>query len=316
MSHYNGRDFDGIFDKLIHDLLKNPDFVCSPRGSKIHEQIGTQLVLHNPRARLLANEPRAANYGFGVGEFLWYYQGKRDLETMKYYNKRMKSFSKDGRTLNSAYGYRLRREKVYVPGVHGDCFSEPPTQWDICMQTLNQDPDSRRAVMHINQPYDQRNAAHFGSPDVPCTLSLQFFIRDNKLHLIVNMRSNDIMWGLTYDLFSFTLLQEVMLLDLKRNYPDKFKDLGLGKYIHNAGSMHLYEQHFEQAAKIFDWQGRPAKPMDELDLEQLDNLIVYEEALRTDATVPMSPDGRFWGAAHWMAGELNKHKEKRNAERV
>lgn len=311
MSVYHGKDFDGIYDKLVHDLLKKPQFVCSPRGSKIHEQLGTQIVLYNPRARLLANPARDTNYGFGVGEFLWYYQGKRDLETMLYYNKRMISFSDDGKTLNSAYGYRLRGEAL--EDENGNLY---PTQWEVVMKTLNDDHDSRRAVMLINRDEDEAKAVLFGSKDVPCTLSLQFFIRDNKLHLIVNMRSNDVIWGLTYDLFSFTLLQEVMLLDLKRTYPGKFKDLELGKYIHNAGSMHLYERHFEMAEKIFDWQGHPAKPMEPLDLFMLDKLCTYEDLVRTDKmnSIDMS-EFVTGGCTTWMAQELNKHKEKRNAER-
>lgn len=322
MSQYQGRDFDGIYDKLVHDLLKNPEFVCSPRGTLIHEKIGTQISLHNPRARLLANEPRATNYGFAVGEFLWYWQGREDLEMMQYYNKRMKSFSKDGKTLNSAYGKRLRASHVQLPlGYFDGYFGEPQTQWEICKRTLNEDADSRRAVLHVNRPNDQRLAVDIGSPDVPCTLSLQFFIRDSKLHLIVTMRSNDVIWGLTYDLFSFTLLQECMLLDLKRTYPERFKDLELGKYIHTAGSMHLYDRHFELAGQIFDWQGKPARPMEPIkSLTALEQLCELEQSLRLGAIDKFTSEfsAEFFKnepTLEWMLNELNKHKEKRNAER-
>jgi hypothetical protein len=80
---------------------------------------------------------------------------------------------------------------------------------------LLKDHDSRRALVLINRANDQIYAVDHGSKDVPCTLSLQFFVRDNKLHLHAHMRSNDVFWGLTYDLFSFTMLQEVMMLELR-----------------------------------------------------------------------------------------------------
>ena len=79
-----------------------------------------------------------------------------------------------------------------------------------------------------------------------CTLTLHWFIRENRLCLIVNMRSNDVILGFTNDVFQFTMLQEALMVNLKDTYPD----IELGCYFHNAGSMHIYDRHFEMADKI------------------------------------------------------------------
>lgn len=309
-----GSTFDQIFRVLLFDLQNNPQHVCSPRGKKIKENLAVTLVLTDPRARLLSCKKRATNYGFGVGEFLWYWQGKQDLETMLYYNKRMKDFSDDGKTLNSAYGHRMR---IVGYGPHWADHS----QWEACVETLKMDPDSRRALLLINQPFDNVKAAmtETGSKDVPCTLSLQFFIRGGKLDLHTHMRSNDVMWGLTYDLFSFTLFQECMLLDLRRH--EHLKDLQLGTYYHTAGSMHLYEHHFEQAGEIIREYHTPGmemeRPMEALEsLEDLDEVADMEAFLREGEgnRVPTTGLKARSRTAHWMVRQLEDHRRKRDEE--
>ena len=309
-----GSNFDEIYYQLLSQLNQRPQYVCSPRGSKIKENIAVTLLLHNPRARLLNCKKRNTNYGFGVGEFLWYWQGKQDLKTMVYYNKRMKDYSDDGKTLTSAYGHRLKTMQ-FTP--NGSDVGSTMSQWQAAIQTLVADPDSRRALMLINQPGDEVRAAMLGSKDVPCTLSLQFFIRDNRLELHTHMRSNDVMWGLTYDLFSFTLFQECMLLELQKE--KKFNDLKLGYYYHTAGSLHLYEQHFDQSDQICYEYAKGVElspPMEPLsDLESLEEVCSIEEALRTNLSY-LILTGDLEGTPLWMVQQLESHKDKRDAERV
>lgn len=103
--NYSCYYFDNIFRALLKDLRNDPEFTCKPRGMEVSELIVPTIVLTNPRKRLIHNPVREANYGFAVGEFLWYYGSNQDLDSILYYNKRMKDFSDDGKTVNSAYGY-------------------------------------------------------------------------------------------------------------------------------------------------------------------------------------------------------------------
>jgi hypothetical protein len=56
-----------------------------------------------------------------------------------------------------------------------------------------------------------------------------------SLHMIVNMRSWDAVWGLTYDVPCFVAVQMAVA---------KVLGVGLGSYRHHAGSFHLYERHW------------------------------------------------------------------------
>lgn len=306
-----GHTFDEVFRDLLFYLSRYPDFVCSPRGQKIKECLAQTLVLKDPRARLIGNPVRKANYGFAAGEFLWYWQGFDELDMMQYYNKRSASFSDDGKTINSAYGKRMC---TTVFGKDGNGL----TQWEACARTLCSDNDSRRALLLINSPEDQIKAATVGTKDVPCTLSLQFFIRKNALHLHVHMRSNDVMWGLTNDLFSFTLFHECMLLELRKR---GMGDLELGTYYHTAGSLHLYERHFSQAEDILDvyekkkWAVSREVMPPLTSLEDLSRLCDDERLLRKREIERIDLE-KYQGGERWLAQNLNYHRQKRDADEM
>ena len=60
------------------------------------------------------------------------------------------------------------------------------------------------------------------------------------------MRSNDIIFGFCNDVFNFALFQQLMLNELRATYPD----LKLGSYYHHAGSLHLYDMHYDMKDNI------------------------------------------------------------------
>lgn len=191
----------------------------SPRGHKIKEIKNMSVEIKDPKKRILSLPIRNISLPFAFGEFLWYLSARNDVEMMEYYSARMKNFSDDGKTLNSAYGYRIFGEHPMLPF----------NQWDHVVSQLKNDPDTRQAIIHLHTPNNKP------TKDEVCTLSLQFFIREGKLDMVVNMRSNDIIWGFTYDVFSFTSFQELMANEL---------GIDVGTYYHNAASMHIYEKDF------------------------------------------------------------------------
>jgi thymidylate synthase len=313
---FDGDNFDVLFKNVVSAIIRNPEHICKPRGQTVKEIIAPTLVLRNPRARLLANTARKADYGFGVGEFFWYWEGKQDVESMLYYNKRMGNFSDNGFTLNSAYGYRTR-VKQFGGKIHPtslDNFGDGKTQWVAARDELIRDNDSRRAVLMIGTPLDFVEGEN--SKDVPCTLHLQFFIRNNRLILHTSMRSNDVFWGLTYDLFSFTLLQELMMLELQAQ---GLPGLQLGEYIHTAGSLHIYDKHFEQAEQAVDEASstkfRPAAKMEPISHLELSRLVSLEQSLRVGKVAQLD-EAQFRSGVRWMAEQLNAHRRKRDAERA
>ncbi len=230
--------FNNLYISLCSKISSSYDHLVQVRGKETKELQNCTLILKNPRNRCLTLEKRNTNFGFAVGEFLWYLYSRNDLKTMLFFNKRMKDFSDDNITLNSSYGC-----KIFSP----QYLNLKKSQFYRCANMLNKDSNSRGAVISIWSPGDDK----FGdSKDVPCTLNFVFSIRKNKLDMYVHMRSNDIVWGLTYDLFSFTLFHECMLSyvnsDLKAIDKSKkrINNYELGTYTHFANSMHVYKTHY------------------------------------------------------------------------
>ena len=213
--------------KLIRD---NFDFESSPRGLKIKEKLGVQFRIKNPRDRLPYVKARNFSLSYFVAESIWYMSGNDSTDWISRYAPFWKNISDDGQTANSAYGARIFK-------FHPRIADGEIVQWRYVKEELARDPDSRRAVIHIRTPDDSLYAVK----DVPCTLSLQFFIRDSKLHLHVTMRSSDIILGLPYDVPAFTLMQEVLANEL---------GIDLGEYVHTSNSLHCYERDFEVLKEI------------------------------------------------------------------
>lgn len=224
--------FTECYYDLIDQVHNHFEYECAPRDKKIRELLGAGFAIENPRNRLLYIPEREFSLTYAIAELLWYTLGEDKTEWITNYSAFWKDISDDGKTANSAYGARIFKPH---PRIAQGRF----TQWDYVKAELTKDPDSRRAVIHIRTPNDSVDA----KLDVPCTLSLQFFIREGKLHLMANMRSTDVIFGLSYDVPAFTFFQELLAFEL---------GIPVGHYMHVSNSLHVYEKHFEMCDKILD----------------------------------------------------------------
>lgn len=311
--HVSFDSLDEIHSCLMETLVEDPDCESAPRGKPIKELIAASFTLMNPRCRIISSQSRNVNYGFAVGELCWYLRGDNDLATMQYYNRRMPQFSDDGLTINSAYGHRIFRPRWSSASAMG---SETVSQFDNALLELKADPDSRRAVIHINEPSDLRRAVTDGSKDVPCTMSLQFLIRNRRLHMHVLMRSNDVVWGLPYDVFSFTSLQEAFMLTLRE---EGVPVDDIGQYHHTAGSLHIYDTHYEMARSVLSEEWVDSMPMSPFDLEGIRLLAEEEEpSIREEgwADIMACPrPSHDVDSIGWMYSQLVDHWNKRQKEK-
>ena len=223
-------NFTEAYVDLCKQIRDNTQHVSSPRGMKIKENLGVQFRIINPRDRLPRVAARNFSLAYFVAETLWYLNADDSTEWISYYAPFWSNISDNNKTANSAYGARIFK-------THPRIGNGNIVQWDYVKEELRKDPDSRRAVIHIRTPSD----SIIESKDVPCTLSLQFFIRENKLHLHVSMRSSDIILGLAYDVPAFTTIQEILANEL---------GVELGEYVHTSNSLHCYERDFEMLDAI------------------------------------------------------------------
>lgn len=236
---------------------------AKPRGLQTLELFPATLTLTRPRNRCVLNRERRWNLPLAIGEFCWHVSGSNDLRFIEYYAKRWREFAEDGSTIRgSCYGHRIFSQS-----------RESRSQWDQVTELLRRDPSSRRAVLNFQDQTEDL----ISQKDIPCASTMQFLIRDSRLHAITCMRSNDAIWGLPYDVFLFTMFQELLACEL---------GLPLGNYIHTIGSLHLYERHFDLARRIVGVPAVPAEEMPAMQLhDQLRRFLDLEARARTGTNI-------------------------------
>lgn len=252
---------DDIIRECLTRIMKDGEKISPTTKGDNREIRGVNIELSNPRSRLSLSHSRGKNFS-PIGELVWYLSGSDKLDFIRYYINLYSCFSDDGSKLHGAYGKRIFAKQ-----------SNLVSQFENVYNILSKKKNTRQAVIQILQPED----LYTKTKDLPCTISLQFFIRNNRLYMYTLMRSNDIFKGFTHDLFCFTFIQEYLAKKLQ---------VGLGSYNHYVTSLHLYESDMNTAKQYLDegFQSIKNSSMPEMPAERLTysvkSLLSYEELIR------------------------------------
>jgi thymidylate synthase len=114
-------------------------------------------------------------------------------------------------------------------------------QYQAVTRTLRQHEASRRAVAVYTRPTIHMEWNRDGMADFICTNAVQYLVRDGRLHCIVQMRSNDVVYGYRNDWAWQQYVLEMMVRDLWDTYPQ----LEPGTMVWQVGSLHVYPRHFD-----------------------------------------------------------------------
>ncbi len=205
-------------------IAKNGELV-SPRGQLVLEVEDACYTLP-PYVRFSNFSCRKLNLPYIKKEFLWYLKGDRFDTSIAEHAALWKGLINSDGSVNSNYG-----QYIFTGG-----------QFDRVLEMLKRDRDSRQAVIII------LTADHLGTDtaDIPCTYSIGFRIRNNKLNMSVHMRSQDAIFGMGNDAPCFSFVHEMMLNALLLAYPE----LQYGNYHHTVDSLHVYERHFDMLGEL------------------------------------------------------------------
>jgi thymidylate synthase len=250
---------------LLNDiLLCGTEVVC--REHHILEIKGEKSII--PMCfPLITLSKRKLGYRFACAEAAWILSGDNRVDTIKPYSKMIGDFSNDGVFFYGAYGPKILDQLEYIG------------------RALQKDIYSRQAVLTI-----WREKPSITSSDIPCTLSIQFLVRDGEngelvLHLFDNMRSSDSWLGVPYDWFSFSMVAAYFCLYFHRITGKK---LLLGNLYFYAASQHLYTKSFGYSIKdvsdmLFeDKLDFEYEPLDPYEFSSMDEFVDYLWGLARD----------------------------------
>jgi thymidylate synthase len=270
--HFEASTVDDLMHAAV-DALRSEGSNINPTKGSCTEIAAATFELTNPRARVSRSASRGRLFS-ALGELCWYLSGSNRTEDIAYYLKYYRKLDENG-VIFGAYGPRL----ISFDGVN---------QIESVIQALRCKPASRQAVIQL---FDHRDIIERHA-DVPCTCTLQYLLREERLSAITYMRSNDVFFGLPHDLFCFTMLQELIARSVGAE---------LGSYHHMVGSLHMYDENAEDLANFLaeGWQATthamPAMPQGD-PWAGATYLLEVERQLRV-ATPPAKVD--FGSEPYW-----------------
>ena len=201
------------------DELHDEAFTEDRTGQKTIELLG---------ASFLADEP--AIFGTPSEKYIdaeidWYSSGSTNINDIHPDKEPPAAWvyaANDHGEINSNYGHLIWSSKYH-------------DQYQNVLDELISNPDSRRASMIYTRPSIWSEYNENGKNDFICTNAVTYYIRNDELQAVVQMRSNDVVFGYKNDVSWQQHVLEVLASDL---------DINPGFIQWQVQNLHVYERHF------------------------------------------------------------------------
>ena len=203
--------------RYFKEQLKKENFVIDKTGVKTIELLGASFIADE---NTIFGKP---NEEYLKKELNWYNSMSRNVHDIEEPVPEIwKNISSKAGEINSNYGWCAYSE-------------ENGFQFSNVLEHLVKDENTRRASMIYTRPEMHVDYCKDGMSDFMCTHVVDYMIRDDKLHCVVYMRSNDVVFGYRNDWY----WQKHVLDSLS-----KLLGIESGDIHWNASSLHVYERHF------------------------------------------------------------------------
>ena len=197
--------------------LENKNFTIDRSDQKTIELIGASFI---------ADEPAifgAPSEDYIQKELDWYLSGSTNVNDIgENVPAAWKATANEHGEINSNYGRLIFDDKYY-------------RQFDNVINELSNNPDTRRASMIYTRPSIWVEFDENGKNDFICTNSVTYYIRDGKLICVVQMRSNDVIFGYKND-----YAWQKYVLEKVAQATDSIE----GDIVWQVQNLHVYERHF------------------------------------------------------------------------
>ena len=204
--------------------LENEEYVEDKTGVKTLDLVGASFLADAPAIFGTPNEEYISR------EIAWYESKSLNVEDIPGETPAIwKSISSKTGKINSNYGYLINSEGNFY-------------QYQKVLTQLLVDRQTRRAVMIYQRPTMHTDFCVDGMSDFICTNAVQYLIRGNQINAVVQMRSNDVIFGYRNDYAWQLHVLQNLVADINRLGESDYK---VGDITWQVGSLHVYERHFK-----------------------------------------------------------------------
>ncbi|MDI6807160.1 MAG: thymidylate synthase [Candidatus Aenigmarchaeota archaeon] len=231
-----------VMEKAPERFIQAPDYLCNQKDAPVF--ITVKFPLKEPRIHPKAPvqsgqaEEYAKNVIFGMND------PKKENEFDYTYFGRFRCYPDC--EVRANWPNVVKDEEIggLVEKLSGNkCIVKNLDQVQLAIDTLKKDPTRRSVVLVSWVP--SRDSIKFGpkreKTSSPCIVYIQPQIVENKLHLFVVMKTND--------LFNAWLLNAYALTELQKYMAEQI-GVEVGSYNHFSVSMNIYEDVYEQAEEL------------------------------------------------------------------
>jgi thymidylate synthase len=235
--------FEKQYINLIDDIMKNGKLRADRTGTGTISLFGKNLNIDVSKYFPLLTTKRVFFRGV-VEELLFFISGKTDTKILEnrgvniWKGNTSREFL-DGRNLKHyevgeygpSYGYNWR----FYGKKYKDDSSVGVDQLQNAIDLIKNDPTSRRIIVSAWNPSILNEI-----PLPACHYIFQFYVDNENLSILVNMRSCDVFLGLPFNIASYSLLL-YMVSHITNKKP---KDV-----IFMLGDTHIYQNHLKQCTE-------------------------------------------------------------------
>lgn len=208
--------------EIFVNALEAKQFTIDKTGQKTIEIIGASFLADKPAIFGTVNE------AYVNAELKWYESESTNItdiypEGDKEPPQAWQYTANIHGEINSNYGHLIYSEKYY-------------NQFENVVVELHKNKDSRRASIIYQRPSIWKEYNENGKNDFICTNAVTYYIRNDQLNCVVQMRSNDVVFGYKND-FAW---QQFVLNELAEELSVESGDI-----VWQAQNLHVYERHFD-----------------------------------------------------------------------
>ena len=166
-----------------------------------------------------------------IDEVLWIWQ-KKSNRVSDLNSKIWDQWVREDGTIGKAYGYQMG--KKYDFKINGKL--EKMDQVDFVLHLLKNDPASRRIMTNIFNHEELHDMAL-----EPCVYGTQWLVKEGKLDLIVNQRSQDMLAANGWNTMQYAALAHMFA---------HINNYEVGTLTHNIGDCHIYDRHMPMVEEL------------------------------------------------------------------
>ena len=166
-----------------------------------------------------------------IDEILWIWQ-KKSNKISELHSHIWDQWANEEGTIGKAYGYQLGKKYEFKTkeGI------KVMDQVDYVLYLLKHDQSSRRIMTNLFNHEELKDMEL-----EPCAYGTQWLVKEGKLHLILNQRSQDMLTANGWNLMQYAALQYMFA---------QVSGLEVGTLTHNIGDCHIYDRHIPLVEKL------------------------------------------------------------------